>query len=83
MKIRSYLQLLGRRIDQIVLEHEEEPYKQDSMCFFFFFLLDSFIIAMVYVTFNLCFGLSLFSFSCEHKVLFSSFFFFLKEKDKG
>jgi len=82
MKIRSYLQLLGRRIDQIVLEHEEEPYKQDSMCFFFF-LLDSFIIAMVYVTFNLCFGLSLFSFSCEHKVLFSSFFFFLKEKDKG
>ncbi|KAG2674741.1 hypothetical protein I3760_13G152700 [Carya illinoinensis] len=30
-KIRSYLQLLGRRIDQIVLEHEEEPYKQDRM----------------------------------------------------
>lgn len=49
MKIRNYLQLLGRRIDQIVLEHEEEPYKQDSMCFFFsfFILLDSFIIAMV------------------------------------
>lgn len=37
MKIRNYLQLLGRRIDQIVLEHEEEPYKQDSMCFFFLF----------------------------------------------
>ncbi|XP_059429432.1 protein CHROMATIN REMODELING 5 isoform X1 [Corylus avellana] len=31
MKIRNYLQLLGRRIDQIVLEHEEEPYKQDRM----------------------------------------------------
>ncbi|KAG5064610.1 hypothetical protein JHK85_005793 [Glycine max] len=28
-KIRNYLQLLGRRIDQIVLEHEQEPYKQD------------------------------------------------------
>lgn len=45
MKIRNYLQLLGRRIDQIVLEHEEEPYKQDSMCFVI--LLDSFIIAVV------------------------------------
>ena len=45
MKIRNYLQLLGRRIDQIVLEHEEEPYKQDSMCFFI--LLDLFIIAVV------------------------------------
>ncbi|RDY07150.1 Protein CHROMATIN REMODELING 5, partial [Mucuna pruriens] len=30
-KIRNYLQLLGRRIDQIVLEHEEELYKQDRM----------------------------------------------------
>ncbi|XP_027343155.1 protein CHROMATIN REMODELING 5-like [Abrus precatorius] len=30
-KIRNYLQLLGRRIDQIVFEHEEEPYKQDRM----------------------------------------------------
>uniref|UniRef100_A0A6P3YYV6 protein CHROMATIN REMODELING 5 isoform X1 n=1 Tax=Ziziphus jujuba TaxID=326968 RepID=A0A6P3YYV6_ZIZJJ len=30
-KIRNYLQLLGRRIDQIVLEHEEEPYRQDRM----------------------------------------------------
>ncbi|XP_061347775.1 protein CHROMATIN REMODELING 5-like [Gastrolobium bilobum] len=30
-KIRNYLQLLGRRIDQIVLEHEEEPYKQNRM----------------------------------------------------
>ncbi|KAA8544555.1 hypothetical protein F0562_022586 [Nyssa sinensis] len=30
-KIRNYLQLLGRRIDQIVLEHEEEPYKQERM----------------------------------------------------
>ncbi|CAN6691706.1 unnamed protein product [Malus baccata var. baccata] len=28
-KIRSYLQLLGRTIDQIVLENEEEPYGQD------------------------------------------------------
>lgn len=32
-KIRNYLQLIGRRIDQIVLEYEEELYKQDSMCF--------------------------------------------------
>ncbi|GMH11458.1 hypothetical protein Nepgr_013299 [Nepenthes gracilis] len=30
-KIRNYLQLLGRRIDQIVLEHEREPHKQDRM----------------------------------------------------
>ncbi|OIW16296.1 hypothetical protein TanjilG_19012 [Lupinus angustifolius] len=30
-KIRNYLQLLGRRIDQIVLDHEVEPYKQDRM----------------------------------------------------
>ncbi|PON97641.1 histone H3-K9 methyltransferase [Trema orientale] len=30
-KIRNYLQLLGRKIDQIVLEHEEEPYRQDRM----------------------------------------------------
>lgn len=30
-KIRNYLQVLGRKIDQIVLEHEEEPYKQDRM----------------------------------------------------
>ncbi|XP_006446247.2 protein CHROMATIN REMODELING 5 isoform X2 [Citrus clementina] len=30
-KIRNYLQLIGRRIDQIVLEHEEELYKQDRM----------------------------------------------------
>ncbi|CAJ1971278.1 unnamed protein product [Sphenostylis stenocarpa] len=30
-KIRNYLQLLGRRIDEIVLEHEEEPYKQYRM----------------------------------------------------
>lgn len=32
-KIRNYLQLIGRRIDQIVLEHEDELYKQDRMCF--------------------------------------------------
>lgn len=32
-KIRNYLQLLGRRIDQIVSEHEAELYKQDSMLF--------------------------------------------------
>lgn len=38
-KIRNYLQLLGRRIDQIVLEHEEEPYKQDSKCFFILHIL--------------------------------------------
>uniref|UniRef100_A0A5B6ZCF4 Protein CHROMATIN REMODELING 5 n=1 Tax=Davidia involucrata TaxID=16924 RepID=A0A5B6ZCF4_DAVIN len=30
-KIRNYLQLLGRRIDQIVLEHEEDPNKQERM----------------------------------------------------
>lgn len=30
-KIRKYLQLLGRRIDQIVLEHDKEQYKQDRM----------------------------------------------------
>ncbi|TKY46707.1 CHROMATIN REMODELING 5 [Spatholobus suberectus] len=30
-KIRSYLQLLGQRIDQVVFEYEEEPYKQDRM----------------------------------------------------
>ncbi|KAK8637634.1 hypothetical protein V6N13_136108 [Hibiscus sabdariffa] len=30
-KIRNYLQLLGRRIDQIVLEHEDEVYRQDRM----------------------------------------------------
>ncbi|XP_031277170.1 protein CHROMATIN REMODELING 5 [Pistacia vera] len=30
-RIRNYLQLIGRRIDQIVLEHEEEGYKQDRM----------------------------------------------------
>nr|QEZ88180.1 chromatin remodeling 5 [Populus tomentosa] len=31
LKIRNYLQLIGRRIDQIVLEYEEERYKQDRM----------------------------------------------------
>ncbi|KAL5831735.1 hypothetical protein ACOSQ4_017089 [Xanthoceras sorbifolium] len=30
-RIRNYLQLIGRRIDQIVLDHEEELYKQDRM----------------------------------------------------
>ncbi|XP_039028589.1 protein CHROMATIN REMODELING 5-like [Hibiscus syriacus] len=30
-KIRNYLQLLGRRIDQIVLEHEDQLYRQDRM----------------------------------------------------
>ncbi|OMO51280.1 SNF2-related protein [Corchorus capsularis] len=30
-KIRNYLQLLGTRIDQIVLEHEDELYRQDRM----------------------------------------------------
>ncbi|KAL1832124.1 hypothetical protein ACET3Z_001775 [Daucus carota] len=30
-RIRNYLQILGRRVDQIVLEHEEELYKQDRM----------------------------------------------------
>ena len=38
--IRNYFQLLGRRIDQIVLEHEQEPYKQDSK---FSFLLERFL----------------------------------------
>lgn len=32
-RIRKYLQLIGRRIDRIVFEHEEEPHKQDSMFF--------------------------------------------------
>ncbi|KAL1216926.1 Protein CHROMATIN REMODELING 5 [Cardamine amara subsp. amara] len=30
-KIRRYLQILGRRIDEIVFEHEEDLYKQDRM----------------------------------------------------
>ncbi|KAI3414656.1 uncharacterized protein J3R85_016074 [Psidium guajava] len=30
-RIRNYLQLIGRRIDGIVFEYEEEPYKQDRM----------------------------------------------------
>lgn len=30
-RIRNYLQLLGRRIDQIVIDHEEDPYKQEKM----------------------------------------------------
>ncbi|KAI3707690.1 hypothetical protein L6452_26319 [Arctium lappa] len=30
-RIRNYLQLLGRRIDQIVIDHEEDPYKQERM----------------------------------------------------
>ncbi|PSR90154.1 Protein CHROMATIN REMODELING like [Actinidia chinensis var. chinensis] len=30
-KIRKYLQLLGRRIDQIVLQNEDEPYRQERM----------------------------------------------------
>ncbi|KAI9402329.1 hypothetical protein POPTR_001G253400v4 [Populus trichocarpa] len=30
-KIRNYLQLIGRRIDQIVFEYEAELYKQDRM----------------------------------------------------
>lgn len=30
-KIRRYLQILGRRIDEVVLEHEEDSYKQDRM----------------------------------------------------
>ncbi|XP_031401570.1 protein CHROMATIN REMODELING 5 isoform X2 [Punica granatum] len=30
-RIRNYLQLIGRRIDSIVLEHEEDPFKQDRM----------------------------------------------------
>ncbi|KAK4780663.1 hypothetical protein SAY87_016769 [Trapa incisa] len=30
-RIRNYLQLIGRRIDRIVFEHEEELYKQDRM----------------------------------------------------
>ncbi|XP_059288014.1 protein CHROMATIN REMODELING 5 isoform X1 [Lycium ferocissimum] len=31
VKVRNYLQLLGRRIDQIVLEYEKEPHKQERM----------------------------------------------------
>ncbi|KAL4590633.1 hypothetical protein LXL04_003570 [Taraxacum kok-saghyz] len=30
-RIRNYLQLLGRRIDQIVIDHEDDPYKQEKM----------------------------------------------------
>ncbi|WCJ28910.1 Chromodomain-helicase-DNA-binding protein 1 [Euphorbia peplus] len=30
-KIRNYLQLIGRRVDQIVLDYDEEPYRQDRM----------------------------------------------------
>ncbi|XP_023732470.1 protein CHROMATIN REMODELING 5 [Lactuca sativa] len=30
-RIRNYLQLLGRKIDQIVIDHEEDPYKQEKM----------------------------------------------------
>ncbi|CAH1439831.1 unnamed protein product [Lactuca virosa] len=30
-RIRNYLQLLGRRIDQIVIDHEEDLYKQEKM----------------------------------------------------
>ncbi|CAH8375085.1 unnamed protein product [Eruca vesicaria subsp. sativa] len=30
-KIRRYLQILGRRIDEVVFEHEEDSYKQDRM----------------------------------------------------
>ncbi|XP_024986468.1 protein CHROMATIN REMODELING 5-like isoform X2 [Cynara cardunculus var. scolymus] len=30
-RIRNYLQLLGRRIDQIVIDHEEDPCKQERM----------------------------------------------------
>lgn len=28
-KIRKYLQLIGRRVDQVVFAHEREPHKQD------------------------------------------------------
>ncbi|GFZ20725.1 chromatin remodeling 5 [Actinidia rufa] len=30
-RIRKYLQLLGRRVDQIVLQNEDEPYRQERM----------------------------------------------------
>ncbi|KAJ9542713.1 hypothetical protein OSB04_029219 [Centaurea solstitialis] len=30
-RIRNYLQLLGRRIDQIVIDHEDDPSKQERM----------------------------------------------------
>ncbi|KAL2485488.1 Protein CHROMATIN REMODELING 5 [Abeliophyllum distichum] len=30
-KIRNYLQILGRRVDQIVLDYEKEPYRQERM----------------------------------------------------
>jgi len=77
MKIRSYLQLLGRRIDQIVLEHEEEPYKQDSMCFFFFF---SGLIRLLSLWYT---SLSIYVLGCHYshslvsiKCYFPLFFFF-------
>lgn len=56
-KIRNYLQLIGRRIDQIVLEHEEELYKQDSMFFFFlgsYFICSSFDMINVHC-FSICY----------------------------
>ncbi|XP_076904206.1 protein CHROMATIN REMODELING 5-like isoform X1 [Bidens hawaiensis] len=30
-RIRNYLQILGQKVDQIVIDHEEDPYKQDRM----------------------------------------------------
>ncbi|KAL8265748.1 hypothetical protein R6Q59_003092 [Mikania micrantha] len=30
-RIRNYLQILGQKIDQIVTDHEEDPYKQERM----------------------------------------------------
>ncbi|KAI7734217.1 hypothetical protein M8C21_029963 [Ambrosia artemisiifolia] len=30
-RIRNYLQILGRKIDQIVIDHEKDPYKQERM----------------------------------------------------
>lgn len=46
-KVKNYLKLLGRRIDQIVLDNEEEPHGQDSMYFIPYDLFFSFLIAFL------------------------------------
>lgn len=46
-KVKNYLKLLGRRIDRIVLDNEEEPHGQDSMYFVLYDLFFSFLIAFL------------------------------------
>ncbi|GAU12600.1 hypothetical protein TSUD_132100 [Trifolium subterraneum] len=57
--IRNYLQLLGRRIDQIVSEQESGPPKQDSMCFIP--ILDFLLCDLIFLEKNLlraCLGMT-------------------------